>query len=133
MRNHEEENGTVTAEQEVDEEDDDEDENLTATMPNSFPLPSPPLNNSSFTLLERLEKIVPRNILEVLRTVNPDGNEFHPETETSTTSTTAAATTADTSASPWSNIDRVPSPSHDETLMEDSQQAKKLYLLGKNV
>ncbi|CAF4905115.1 unnamed protein product, partial [Rotaria magnacalcarata] len=71
--------------------DDDDEENLTVTMPNSFPLPSPPsndsnlkannddddddddksneINNSSFTLLERLEKIVPRNILEVLKTV----------------------------------------------------------------
>jgi hypothetical protein len=62
-------------------------------MPNSFPLPSPSLtdsnlkigdedklseiNNSSFTLLERLEKIVPRNILEVLKTVEVDSNELH--------------------------------------------------------
>lgn len=67
-------------------------------MPNSFPLPSPPLNdpnlkiddddksndinNSSFTLLERLEKIVPRNILEVLKTVEVETNELHGNIDT---------------------------------------------------
>ena len=56
---------------------DDDDETLAVTMPDSFPLPSPPFNNSSFTLLESLEKIVPRNILEVLKTVNNDTEELH--------------------------------------------------------
>ncbi len=81
-----------------DEDDDDEEENLTVTMPNSFPLPSPPLNdsslkitiddksseinNSSFTLLERLEKIVPRNILEVLKNVEVNPNELHADIDT---------------------------------------------------
>ncbi len=82
----------------VDDDDDDE-ENLTVTMPNSFPLPSPPsnesnlkiegdekslseINNSSFTLLERLEKIVPKNILEVLKTVEVDSNELHTDIDT---------------------------------------------------
>jgi hypothetical protein len=67
-------------------------------MPNSFPLPSPPLNdpnlklendeklseinNSSFTLLERLERIVPKNILEVLKTVEIDSNELHTDIDT---------------------------------------------------
>ena len=90
---NEEENGEAHAnEDEDDDEDDDddddeddEDENSTATMPNSFPLPSPPLNNYSFTLLERLEKIVPRNILEVLKTVNTDANDLHSEIDTTGT------------------------------------------------
>jgi hypothetical protein len=67
-------------------------------MPNSFPLPSPPLNdlnlkigddeksseinNSSFTLLERLEKIVPKNILDVLKTVEVDSNKLHLDIDT---------------------------------------------------
>ncbi len=82
----------------IDEEEEEEEENLTVTMPNSFPLPSPPLNesnlkvegdeksseinNSSFTLLERLEKIVPKNILEVLKTVEVDSNELHADVDT---------------------------------------------------
>jgi hypothetical protein len=57
------------------------DDNATVTMPNPFPLPSPPLTtNPSFTLLERLEKIVPRNILEALKSVNTDGTDTHGET-----------------------------------------------------
>ncbi|CAF1545430.1 unnamed protein product, partial [Adineta steineri] len=115
-------------EDEDDDDDDDDEENLTVTMPNSFPLPSPPLNesslklggnddklseinNSSFTLLERLEKIVPRNILEVLKTVEVDSNELYMDNNTTDIS------------------DRLPLSTNDGTSSTSTDQAKKLYLL----
>ncbi|UJR25974.1 hypothetical protein I4U23_007322 [Adineta vaga] len=121
-------------EDEDEDDDEEEDENLTVTMPTSFPLPLPTvndssiktetgigtheksseMNNTSFTLLERLEKIVPRNILEVLKTVEVDPNELY-----------ADMNNTDISAYPWPNSDRLPSPTTDQT----SDQAKKLYLL----
>ena len=85
-------------EEEGEEDEEDDDENLTVTMPNSFPLPSPPSNesdfqidsedksseiaNPSFTLLERLENIVPKNILEVLKTVEVSSTDMHTNTDT---------------------------------------------------
>ena len=96
-------------------------------MPNSFPLPSPSLNdkigddeinNPSFTLLERLEKIVPRNILEVLKTVEVDSNELHTDIDLT-----------DISSYSWPNNERIPSPINDDISSNNPDQAKKLYLL----
>jgi hypothetical protein len=125
-------------------------------MPNSFPLPSPPsndsnlkigedeksseINNSSFKLLERLEKIVPKNILEVLKTVEVDPNELHADMNTtgllnlkSTQYIQTIVFNLDISTYPWPNTDRLPSPTNDETSLNNTDQAKKLYLLGKNL
>lgn len=124
-------------------------------MPNSFPLPSPPLNdenlkidsdeksseinNSSFTLLERLEKIVPKNILEALKTVEVDSNELHTDIDTtglfiySIYKNSQVLFYLDISTYPWSNIDRLPSPTNDETSLNNPDQVKKLYLLGKKI
>lgn len=123
-------------------------------MPNSFPLPLPTVNdssmktdtrssekpsemtNSSFTLLERLEKIVPRNILEVLKTVEVDSNELYTDMNNPGWLSLYLILMCkhiffsfflDISAYPWPNSDRLPSPTNDQT----SDQAKKLYLLGK--
>ncbi|CAF5172946.1 unnamed protein product, partial [Rotaria magnacalcarata] len=76
------------------------------------------INNSSFTLLERLEKIVPRNILEVLKTVEVETNELHGNIDTTDMSTYS-----------WPTTDRLPSPINDETSSNDADEAKKLYLL----
>lgn len=145
-------NTTETNDNGNDNDDDDEDENLTVTMPNSFPLPSPPLNDSnakgdddeksndinssSFTLLERLEKIVPRNILEVLKTVDVESSELHENLDTTgthrfNTKLYDFSSNLDISTYPWPNTDRLPSPTNDETSSNNTEQAKKLYLLGK--
>lgn len=125
---------------------DDDDENLAVTIPQSFPLPSPPLNNASFTLLERLEKIVPRNILEVLKTVNTDSNENSYDLD-GTGSFYSYCSKKFISFSflfyannlnileiptcPWPSIEQTSSSNTDETSsLENVQQAKKLYLLG---
>jgi hypothetical protein len=39
----------------------------------------------------------------------------------------------DISTYPWPNTDRLPSPINDETSLNNPDQAKKLYLLGKNL
>jgi len=39
----------------------------------------------------------------------------------------------DISTYPWPNTDRLPSPTNDETSLNNPDQAKKLYLLGKNL
>ena len=128
---------------EEEEEEEEDDENLTVTMPNSFPLPSPPSNdenfqvgsedkssempNSSFTLLERLENIVPKNLLEVLKTVDVNSNELHTNTNTTGMFISHFITLSffhlDISAYPWPSTDRLPSPTNDEN--------KKLLLLGR--
>ncbi|CAF3550465.1 unnamed protein product [Rotaria socialis] len=135
-------NSVETNDDNGNDDDDDDEENLTVTMPNSFPLPSPPpndpnlkadnddddddddddksneINNSSFTLLDRLEKIVPRNILEVLKTVEVETNELHGNIDTTDMSTYS-----------WPTTDRLPSPINDETSSNNADEAKKLYLL----
>ena len=138
-------------EDEDDDIDEDEEENLTVTMPNSFPLPSPPsnesnlkiegdeksssseINSSSFTLLERLEKIVPKDILEALKTVEVDSNELHTDNDATGSSilivqSSLLSFNLDISTYPWSNTDRLPLPTNDDTTTD---QAKKLYLLGR--
>lgn len=98
METNDDDDDEEDEDEDEDEDENDEEENLTVTMPNSFPLPSPPLhesnmkfdhhdkilemNNSSSILLERLEKIVPKNILEVLKTVEVNPNELHPDMNT---------------------------------------------------
>ena len=92
-------NCTINSIESYHNDDNHEEENSTVTAPNSFSLPSPPINestalldvdeksteinNSSFTLLERLEKIVPKNIFEVLKTVEVDSNELQDPTSLS--------------------------------------------------
>ena len=124
-------------EEEDEDEDEDDDENSAAIMPNSFPLPSPPLNSSSFTHLENSDKLMPRKFLELLKNVKADSNELHSEIDAE--GTVHRRTSVEMAGIPWnldtpncllSDIDRIIASANDETPIEHSKQAIQLHLLG---
>ncbi|CAF5204376.1 unnamed protein product, partial [Rotaria magnacalcarata] len=123
------------------ENDEEKEQSLTVTMPTSFLLPSSgdskkssPTTNSPIQLLQSLQKIVPRNILDVLQTGVNETVKLNSDTDAKDNSLSNNDQSSSSSSPPVSNVETVQQSlvSNQNSDINNVQQATKLQILGKN-